>query len=562
MNPCNPTPPNPTPRTLAARLLRLAAAVAALLLAFAMATVQAQETRFTYQGELRAADLPASGAHDLRFTLYDSVVGGGPLSDTLTLDDVVVSDGVFSVALDFGLDPFDGGALYLQVEVRPGNDSGAYTVLSPRQAITAAPYALHAQQVGLMAVGPDQLQPGAVGASAIDASEVQRRITGACPAGQAVASIGGDGALACIPVPSAEDIGAALNPLPSGQEVILETSGTGNELTAVLGAHGGVLVAWYNPIDGNLEFVACLDIDCIERDRRTLDSAGVTGRWPSMALRRNGLPVISYYRVTSGDLRLIDCGDPTCTTFTRITVASNNDVGGHSAIATLGNHVMMLYYNFTFQDLEYVRCSGTPLCSTRIDATIASTGDVGRPAALVSTGLFNTQALWMAWRNSTASRVEWMRCNTAVDNCIGPVAIPGTTNTDLVSMTMGADHQPLMALLIGPTCGAVQFRHCSDPDCQTVSSSTNNSTACNAVPSVDVLPGADGYPLSLAGAAFSRCPDMTCTGRNTHTSGSSLHGGRLVLDREGRAGVVFNSINSLRYRRCTNRACDPNLPPQ
>jgi hypothetical protein len=49
--------------------------------------------------------------------------------------------------LDFGA-VFNDTAYWLEIGVRPGASSGAYTDLTPRQPITAAPYALYAQAVG------------------------------------------------------------------------------------------------------------------------------------------------------------------------------------------------------------------------------------------------------------------------------------------------------------------------------------------------------------------------------------------------------------------------------
>ena len=59
------------------------------------------------------------------------------------MKDKAVSNGLFTVRLDFGA-VSDGDARYLQIGVRPGSSTGAFTVLSPRQAITAAPNALYA----------------------------------------------------------------------------------------------------------------------------------------------------------------------------------------------------------------------------------------------------------------------------------------------------------------------------------------------------------------------------------------------------------------------------------
>lgn len=99
------------------------------------------DTTFTYQGHLNDEGVPATGVYDLRFRLYDSASGRTQIGPTLTLDDVEIIDGAFTAALDFG-EVFDGSARWLEMSVRAGSSSDAYTILSPRQALTAAPYAL------------------------------------------------------------------------------------------------------------------------------------------------------------------------------------------------------------------------------------------------------------------------------------------------------------------------------------------------------------------------------------------------------------------------------------
>ena len=109
---------------------------------------------FTYQGQLTSAGAAANGSFDLRFSLYDAAVGGGPVGSTLTNTSVAISNGLFSVALDFGGDAFAGQARWLELAVRA--DTNNFTVLSPRQAVTAAPYAL----VALTVSGPVQMTNG------------------------------------------------------------------------------------------------------------------------------------------------------------------------------------------------------------------------------------------------------------------------------------------------------------------------------------------------------------------------------------------------------------------
>ncbi len=96
---------------------------------------------FAFQGQIRQNNAPVNGTCDLRFTLYDdpqsgSDVGGGPQ----TLTGQQVSDGLFTVNLSFG-DAFTGGDRWLKTEVRCPSGAGSFVALSPRQHITAAPYA-------------------------------------------------------------------------------------------------------------------------------------------------------------------------------------------------------------------------------------------------------------------------------------------------------------------------------------------------------------------------------------------------------------------------------------
>lgn len=94
---------------------------------------------FTYQGSLQNNGMPADGNFDFRFALFDALENGAQVGGTVEVTAVSVVDGRFTTTLDFG-DVFDGTALYLQLEVKADGEPG-YTILTPRQPLTAAPYA-------------------------------------------------------------------------------------------------------------------------------------------------------------------------------------------------------------------------------------------------------------------------------------------------------------------------------------------------------------------------------------------------------------------------------------
>jgi hypothetical protein len=103
---------------------------------------------FTYQGLLQLNGQPVATPCDFKFSLWDSLSGGAQIGATQTVTALTVTAGRFTATLNgaaqFGANPFDGSARWLGIEVRCPAGGGSYILLTPRQELTAAPYALHA----------------------------------------------------------------------------------------------------------------------------------------------------------------------------------------------------------------------------------------------------------------------------------------------------------------------------------------------------------------------------------------------------------------------------------
>jgi len=102
---------------------------------------------FTYQGQLKNGGVPVDGDYDFRFQLFDAPNGGEPVGGNVAPVTLPVVNGLFTAELDFGPDAFNGEARWLEVGVRATGAGGDHTILSPRQSLTAAPYALYALDV-------------------------------------------------------------------------------------------------------------------------------------------------------------------------------------------------------------------------------------------------------------------------------------------------------------------------------------------------------------------------------------------------------------------------------
>jgi hypothetical protein len=116
-----------------------------------------QGAAFTYQGRLDNGGSPVTGLYDFTNALYNASSGGAQVGSTVTLTAVPVTNGLFTVQLDFD-GVFNGTAYWLQIGVC-SNGVGSYVTLSPRQQLTPTPYAITAENViGLVSasqlVGP------------------------------------------------------------------------------------------------------------------------------------------------------------------------------------------------------------------------------------------------------------------------------------------------------------------------------------------------------------------------------------------------------------------------
>jgi hypothetical protein len=135
---------------------------------------------FTYQGRLTDGGAPANAAYDFEFRLFDAPTGGSQVGPTVTVSDLAVTAGLFSVTLDFSFSSFTGAARFLEIGIRPGASTGAYTTLASRQPLTPSPYAVDSVKLGGVA-----------------AASYQLRVASNCAVGSSIRAIAADGTVTC-----------------------------------------------------------------------------------------------------------------------------------------------------------------------------------------------------------------------------------------------------------------------------------------------------------------------------------------------------------------------------
>lgn len=116
---------------------------ASLFLAAMAAPAMAQPgTDITYQGRLKLAGALVNTPADFQFRLYGQGSGGNQIGPTQQFNNVSVVDGLFTAKPDFGPGAFNGNGRFLEIAVRSPAGSGNFVILTPRQILTAAPFAL------------------------------------------------------------------------------------------------------------------------------------------------------------------------------------------------------------------------------------------------------------------------------------------------------------------------------------------------------------------------------------------------------------------------------------
>lgn len=153
-----------------------------------LATSHAQTTAITFQGQLTSGAGNANGSYDLKFAVYDANVAGNFIAGPITNSAVAVSNGLFTVQLNFGAGVFTGTNYWVEMGVRTNGGAG-FATLVPRQPLTPAPYALYAPQAS-NAIYAVQAGSALQASNAMSLSASSPQINSLCPVGSIMAYMG------------------------------------------------------------------------------------------------------------------------------------------------------------------------------------------------------------------------------------------------------------------------------------------------------------------------------------------------------------------------------------
>ena len=365
----------------------------------------AQGTGFTYQGVLNDQGAPANGAFDLQFNLFTLPAGGAPIGPLVSTNDLAISNGLFAVTLDFGAGVFTGAARWLEIRVRPGDSSGAFTDVAPRQALLPTPYAIYSGGVnaaGLIGtIAASNIADGTITSNKLAANSVTSAhlMTGAVT----TADLAVDAVTASRLADSFQSGFISLPASSPGTNVTVNFA-RAFDLTPSITLNSPHLFPSNITVTN---FRVTLPPYGIVVD----NSPNVVGRYLSMALV-NGNPAIAYYDETSGDLkycRALTTNGGTWGAPVVAHVGGASLVGKYPSLAVVNGRPAVAYYDDSADDLKYVRADDANGTTWPTPLTVASAGNVGQYAQLKVVNGRPAIAYW----DATANSLQFMRATDA-----------------------------------------------------------------------------------------------------------------------------------------------------
>jgi hypothetical protein len=464
---------------------------------------------FTYQGQLKDASGPVTDTCDFQLSLWNDLASGTQVGSTLTQTGVAVSEGLFTVQLDFGAYAFNGSARWLEIAVRCPAGSGSYTTLVPRQPLTPAPFALYS----LSSANADTLD-GQHG------SFYQTRVSGTCAVGSTIQAINSDGTVIC-------QVDAPLNrPIQPTDNVLstLDSAGDVGHYTSItIGADGLGLISYYDNTNQDLKVAHCTDAICSVATTSTLDSDGDVGTYTSIAIGADGLGLISYHDNTNNCLKVAHCSNSACTAATISTLDSpfeyGMNIGQYSSITIGADGLGLISYMLDWTGSEFhdhylrvAHCSDT-VCS----------------AAMVST-MIDVDS-WVGWSTSI------------------------TTGADGLGLISYRDDSP----------GELRVAHCSDTICSTATVTIlDNTGAVGWDTSITI--GTDGlglisyHPMDNHDLKVAHCSDIVCSAATLTTLDSTGDTGAwtsITIGADGLGLISYNDWDNhdLKVAHCMDTIC-------
>jgi hypothetical protein len=389
--------------------------------------------------------------------------------------------------------------------VRKGAETGAYTTLTPRQALTAVPNALYASSA------PWNLR---------------------------------------LPVPAANQI--------------VSTGISASNLDMTIGSDGLPVIA-VRSTEGLL-VIHCQDVACTQYSTQTIVSNATVIQQPSITIGSDGFPWISFLDDTNDALKIAHCADLGCTSasvsFTTLAVGV---FGDYSSIAVGADGYIMVSYatidNYYYY-LKYAHCLDASCWSVNINDVEGHIGSAHISLALGADGL-----PLIAYAGSGPGQLKTAHCND-LDCASKTLATPNAAGSagSYASLAIGQDGLGLVSYWVNAfDTKQLGVAHCDNLTCTTATVSVLDTTGDPGI-YTSLTIGADGLGIiSYETSADPRqlriahCQDIACTTASIQVieTSNSLPDTAITIGQDGLPLVAYPQSSILKVLHCANEFCTP-----
>jgi hypothetical protein len=269
----------------------------------------------------------------------------------------------------------------------------------------------------------------------------------------------------------------------------LDSLGDVGFTSIAIGVDGFPVIAYYDSVNGNLNFAKCNNVPCSSYSTSTIDTGGDVGNYSALAIGSDGFPVIFYHN-TGGASAFAKCNNISCSSVATSTI--DNLGGKFSSMAIGSDGFPVIFYSNGTSEIHFAKCNNIA-CTSVATSSLTSEGQVGdgNSMAIGSDG-FPVVAYY---RDSNGNFLYFGKCNNVSCSSFSTSTIDtpshpfGSANS---SMAIGSDGFPVIAYSI-PATGELKFAKCNNLSCSSKTiSSLDTGDDVGSFSSMAI--GSDGFP--------------------------------------------------------------------
>ena len=338
------------------------------------------------------------------------------------------------------------------------------------------------------------------------------------------------------------------------------------EISMTTGADGLGLMAYREVIDDShkLRTAHCEDSVCSTSTISTLDSSGVAGVFPSIAIGSDGLGLVGYWDGIEDDLKVAHCDDVACTGATISTVVADEHSGATSVAIGSDGLGLIVYLDNAPADvderLQVGHCNDLNCTAFSTVTTLDSGIQFSSPVVTIGDDGLGLVSYFRGSELLEVRHCEDLECTSSTPSPVDAEVEEGSTAATM----SGPDGFGIIAYY--DRRNLLRVAHCEDSACTVSSADVIDSEGDGRDTSIAL--GGDGTGLiayrvnngpGLRQLKVAHCSNLTCSSATISTLNSGAGSGAAVtIGGDGLGLIAYTGGDGrLTVAHCKNHLCTP-----